>query len=65
MIPQNIRNQIPFIDGTQVCVRFQSVKGCSFAKCKQRHEIHRLPDEVVAWLTGLHGGLKSEHPQRE
>ncbi|KAG1691649.1 hypothetical protein DVH05_026812 [Phytophthora capsici] len=58
MIPQNIRNQIPVVDGTL------SVKGCIFPKCKHQHEIHRLPDDVVTWLTGLHGGLKSEHPQR-
>ncbi|POM69144.1 Hypothetical protein PHPALM_14601 [Phytophthora palmivora] len=65
IIPQHIRAQVPRIRGKELCVRFKAAKGCTFDKCNHVHEPHRLPEEVLTWLTGMHGGLKTVHPQRE
>ncbi|KAE8956924.1 hypothetical protein PR001_g31562 [Phytophthora rubi] len=65
IIPKQIRDQIPVVNGKQVCVRFQSVKGCTFPSCKHLHELHRLPPDVLKWVTEMHMGLKAAHPQRE
>jgi len=65
IILQRIRDQIPTVDGKQVCVRFQSAKGCTFSRCKHLHELHRLPPDVLKWLTEMHTGLKAAHPQRK
>jgi hypothetical protein len=64
IIPQRIRDQIPTVDGKQVCVRFQTAKGCTFSSCKHLHELHRLPPDVLKWVTEMHTGLKAAHPQR-
>lgn len=64
IIPPGIRTQIPVVNGKQVCVRFQSVKGCTFPTCSHLHELHELPPDVVEWVTGMHAGLKAAHPQR-
>ncbi|KAE8876175.1 hypothetical protein PF002_g29698 [Phytophthora fragariae] len=65
IIHKQIRDQIPVVNGKQVCVRFQSVKGCTFPSCKHLHELHRLPPDVLKWVTEMHMGLKAAHPQRE
>ncbi|ETK76867.1 hypothetical protein F441_17147 [Phytophthora nicotianae CJ01A1] len=64
VIPQDIRNQIPVINGTQVCIRYQAMSGCSFPRCHHVHTLQRLPPPVLRWVTDRHGPLKGGHPQR-
>ncbi|KAE8961403.1 hypothetical protein PF005_g28923 [Phytophthora fragariae] len=65
IIPKQIRDQIPVVNGKQVCVRFQWVKGCTFPSCKHLHELYRLPPDVLKWETEMQMGLKAAHPQTE
>ncbi|KAE9305491.1 hypothetical protein PR003_g21479 [Phytophthora rubi] len=63
VIPPDTRAQIPLVNGTQVCIRFQAASDCSFPTCRHAHVLQRLPPAVLQWVTSRHGALKSNHPQ--
>ncbi|OWY95680.1 hypothetical protein PHMEG_00034251 [Phytophthora megakarya] len=53
----------PLVNGTQVCVRYQTATGCSFPRCTHVHRLHNLPSDVLQWIADHHGALKGGHPQ--
>jgi hypothetical protein len=62
-IPQQLRSQIPVVNGKQVCLRFQVARDCDFPRCHHTHTLVNLPADVLAYITATHGALKREHPQ--
>jgi hypothetical protein len=62
VVPAHLRSQIPALNGTEYCLRFQTMKDCDFPKCKREHALTPLTPGVKAWLEGAHGSLKSDHP---
>ncbi|KAG1712526.1 hypothetical protein DVH05_000269 [Phytophthora capsici] len=63
-IPPEIKALLPKHDGNDICLRFQTKKGCDFPNCRNAHELVSLPDAVVTHVTNRHGDLKSGHPNR-
>lgn len=63
VIPPVIRDLIPLVNGTQVCLRYQAATGCTFPRCPHVHQLHSLPSDVLRWVTDNHGALKGGHPQ--
>ncbi|KAF4135020.1 hypothetical protein GN958_ATG15787 [Phytophthora infestans] len=59
--PAEVKALIPMVNDSQACLRFQTVKGCDFSGCKNKHELVRLPTAVFDHVTN-NGELKAGLP---
>ncbi|EGZ22811.1 hypothetical protein PHYSODRAFT_310552 [Phytophthora sojae] len=62
MLPDSVNGQVPVHQGRQVCLRFQSKKGCDFDPCKHAHVLVALPAIVASFVNEKYGELRRDHP---